>query len=91
VIAPVTGSYLFQTVSDDGVRLWVNGTQRINNWTNHALTVNTSSAVSLVAGQRYAIRLEYYEDGGGALIQLQWRVPATSTFSEIPPAHLAPQ
>ncbi len=30
-----TGSYTFYTVSDDGVRLWVNGQQIINNWTDH--------------------------------------------------------
>ena len=40
-----TGSYTFQTLSDDGVRLWVNGTQVINNWTGHAPTVDTSAAI----------------------------------------------
>ena len=35
VEAPVTGAYTFYTVSDDGVRLWVNGQQVVNNWTDH--------------------------------------------------------
>ena len=32
VQAPVAGSYTFSTISDDGVRLWVNGQLVIDNW-----------------------------------------------------------
>jgi hypothetical protein len=91
VTAPVSGSYSFQTVSDDGVRLWVGNALLIDNWTDHALTLNTSTAVSLVGGTRYAIRLEYYEHGGGALVQLHWHVPGSSGPVAIPAAQLAPQ
>ena len=38
------GHYRFSTVSDDGIRLWVNGQQVINNWTDHAAATNTSAA-----------------------------------------------
>jgi MSHA biogenesis protein MshQ len=79
--APVTGNYRFQTVSDDGVRLWVNGQQVINNWTDHGVTTNTSSTISLDAGYAYDVRLEFYENGGQAVIQLLWSTPGTSSFS----------
>ena len=46
-----TGTYTFYTVSDDGVRLWVNGQQIVNNWTDHAPTEN-SGTIALAAGQR---------------------------------------
>jgi hypothetical protein len=72
VQAPVTGTYRFSTVSDDGIRLWVNGQQIINNWTDHAATTNTSAAVSLTAGVKYSVTLEYYEKGGSAVAKLQW-------------------
>ena len=75
VQAPVSGSYVFSTVSDDGVRLWVNGQQVINNWTDHPPTTNQSAAVNLVAGQKYDIRLEYFENGGGAVCRLRWSYP----------------
>jgi len=84
VIAPATGTYRFQTVSDDGVRLWVNGQRVIDNWTLHPPTTDTSAAVSLVAGQRYAIRLEYYENYGGATLRLRWQRPGQSAFEPIP-------
>ena len=50
VQAPVTGTYRFTTVSDDGIRLWINGQLVINNWTDHAATTNTSAGVALTAG-----------------------------------------
>lgn len=57
-----TGSYQFQTKSDDGVRLWVddvNGTKIIDNWTAHSQTTDTASAMSLTADTYYPIKLEY--------------------------------
>jgi len=68
-------TYTFTTSSDDGIRLWVNGTQIINNWTNHGTTTDAGS-ISLTAGQRYDIILEYYESGGGAVAQLSWNSPS---------------
>ena len=56
-------TYTFTTVSDDGVRLWVNGQLLINNWTDHAATEN-SGTITLVAGRRYDIRMEYFENTG---------------------------
>ena len=87
VTIPTTGSYRFRTVSDDGVRLWVNGTQRINNWTAHSPTTDTSAAFSLTAGKR-SITLEYFDSGGGATMQLQWLKPGTSTYVAVPASAL---
>ncbi len=72
VQAPVSGTYRFSTVSDDGIRLWINGQQVINNWTDHASTTNTSAAITLTAGVKYSLTLEYYEKGGSAVARLQW-------------------
>jgi hypothetical protein len=71
--------------------VWVNGVQRINNWTDHAPTTNTSTSFTLTAGQRYSIVVEYYERGGGATMQLRWRAPNTTTYSAVPLSALAPQ
>ena len=79
VQAPVSGTYRFYTISDDGIRLWVNGQQIINNWTDHAATTNTSTAITLTAGVKYTITLEYYERGGDATARLQWSYPGQST------------
>ena len=69
--------YTFTTVSDDGVRLWVNGKLLVDNWSPHPATWNTGT-ISLVAGQLYDIKLEYFQGGGGAQISLQWNSPSQS-------------
>ena len=89
VEAPVSGSFTFSTVSDDGVRLWVNDVLMINNWTNHGSTTNNSQAVALVSGVRYNIRMEYYEKGGAAVARLLWTYPGQSQQA-IPQGRLYP-
>jgi hypothetical protein len=78
-------TYTFYTNSDDGVRLWVDGQLIVDNWTDHAPTEN-SGMIALGAGQRYDLRLEYYESGGGAVIQLSWS--SASQARELVPASL---
>ena len=76
VEAAFTETYTFYTNSDDGVRLWVDGRQLVNNWTNHGPTED-SGRIDLVAGQKYSVVMELYEDGGGAVGQLRWESPRT--------------
>ena len=59
VEAPVAGAYTFTTMSDDGVRLWVNGRKIIDNWTLHGPKRDSSQPMTLEAGKRYDIVLEY--------------------------------
>jgi glucose/arabinose dehydrogenase len=89
VEAQFTGVYTFYTQSDDGVRLWVNGQQIINNWTDHAPTEN-SGTIQLTAGQRYDIRMEFYENGGGATARLSWS-SASVPKAVVPTTRLYPQ
>lgn len=69
-VVPQTGNYTFYTRSDDGVRLYIDGTRVINNWTDHGPTVNSSTR-NLTKGQ-HSIILEFYENGGGAVVELEW-------------------
>lgn len=73
--------------SDDGVRLWVNGELIIDNWTAHSPAFDTGT-ISLVAGQMYDIRLEYYENGGEAAVTLEWRRPGLLQFELVPRSQL---
>lgn len=71
VVPRYTQSYTFFAKTDDGVRLWVNNVQIINNWRNQSAK-EVSGSISLVAGQRYPIRMDYYENGGKAVAELRW-------------------
>ena len=88
--APASGSYTFYTTSDDGVKLWVNGQLIIDKWVNQGPTEWTGT-ISMTAGQKVPIKLEYYENGGGAMAKLSWSgpgvgkqiVPQSNLYAEI--------
>jgi len=63
--------YTFYAVADDGVRLWVDGRQLIDEWRGQNPTEYTGS-VALKAGRRHEIKMEYYEDTGEAVAKLFW-------------------
>jgi VCBS repeat-containing protein len=88
VQAQYSERYTFYTVSDDGVRLWVNGQLLINNWTVHWATQNKAS-ITLVAGQTYDIRMDYFQNAGVAVAKLLWSSPSTS-LEVIPTTQLYP-
>jgi len=75
VLPQYSETYTFYTYSDDGVRLWVNNQQIVTNWTDHAPTEN-SGTIALTAGRWYEVKMEYYENGGGATAKLSWSSPS---------------
>ncbi|MEZ4732765.1 MAG: PA14 domain-containing protein [Caldilineaceae bacterium] len=64
------GRYQFTINVDDGARLWVNNNLLIDAWRVQALT--TYQAEVDLGGGSVPLRLEYFEDRGGALIELRW-------------------
>lgn len=89
VEAPVTGNYVFSTVSSSGIRLWVNGINVVNNWTAHASKADTASPVTLIAGRRYAVRIDYYNQGTTGISSLSWAYPGQAQ-QPVPQARLFP-
>jgi MSHA biogenesis protein MshQ len=82
-----TGNYQFETVSNDGSRLWVNdmSTMIINTWADSSSTVTrTSGNVPLVSGAYYPIRQDFYFDREGFIfydsgsLVLRWDPPTTA-------------
>ncbi len=71
---PFTEAYRLITSTDDGVRLWLDGRLVIDNWTDHGTTDDVAQ-VDLIAGQIYHIRMEWYENTGGAVARLFWQSP----------------
>ncbi|AIE87948.1 PA14 domain-containing protein [Fimbriimonas ginsengisoli] len=90
VSANQTGYYTFQTVSDDGIRLWVRNQLVVDNWTDHGPATDLSKPILLVAGRRYPIQMEFYENGGGAVARLLWNGPGTGGPVAIPTTNLFP-
>ncbi|GAB4011491.1 hypothetical protein GCM10028808_25190 [Spirosoma migulaei] len=89
VEAPVTGSYTFSTNNDDATQLWVNGQKLISDWPGGHAPVLRTGTINLQAGQKYSIKLEFNQGGGGAQAQLLWSYPNQGQ-QVIPQARLYP-
>lgn len=76
VAIPTAGTWNFYTETDDGARLWVNNQQIINRWEIQP-TIEWSGSISLNAGV-YPIRMEYFDDTGGASARLRYEGPGVS-------------
>jgi hypothetical protein len=69
---PTTGTYSFGGNADDGIRILVNNTLVVNSWVDDGGSFRAGN-ITLNAGVA-AIEVLYYENGGGALVNLQWLV-----------------
>lgn len=89
VVPAASGSYTFFVTSDDGARLWVGDTLVIDQWVDQGTTEATGTPIALTAGTRYDLRLEFYENDGGAEVTLRWQ-SAGQTKAVIPMYRLFP-
>ena len=80
--------YTFSTTTDDGTRLWINGQELVNAWSPQSPTT-WNGVINLQAQQMYAIEMDYFQAGGGAVAQLAWSSPST-TPSIVPQSQLYP-
>jgi hypothetical protein len=71
-------TYSFTATADDGIRLYVDGGLQIDAWRDQGATTYKKD-IALSAGN-HTIKVEYYENGGGAIAQTSWakKAPASS-------------
>jgi hypothetical protein len=81
--------YRFTLVASDGVRLWVNGSLIVSQWTASPQLQTSTGTLLLTAGERTPIELEYFESGGFAAIELRWSSPS-QTEQVVPQSQLFP-
>lgn len=87
---PQTGSYQLRTMSDDGTRVWLDDVLLIDRWVDQGPTPADSYAFEARAGEVRRLRIEYYENLGGARVDLQWKIPGSGSFGVVPGAQLRP-
>ena len=72
---PVSGTYTFQTTSDDGSAFWFNtytptGKRLVNNDGAHGI-VSKRATINITAGI-YPVCIEYFQSSGGESMTLSW-------------------
>jgi len=86
--ASSTENYTFYTNSDDASYLWIGSNalagfttanSNVNNGTPHGPQERSSSAISLVAGSYYPIRIQFGEQGGGDIMTVNF---STATITK---------
>lgn len=87
--ANFTGETMIYTKSDDGVRVYLNGKLIINDWTLHSLKEDNAQPVNLIAGQKYTIEVDYFQNIGAAAMHLYW-ANASTPWEIIPTSQLYP-
>ncbi len=91
VLTPVTGTYTFTVQSDDGSRLWINGSLVVDSWITQSSAARSGTIV-LNANTRYDIVLEYFnQTGTGTAVptcQLRWTPPGDTVSTLIPTDYL---
>jgi hypothetical protein len=80
-------TYTFYTYTNDGVRLWVDGNLIIDKWFDQNTTPGWSGTAQLLAGEKYDIQMDYYDNVGTASAYLAWS-SASQAMQTIPQGRL---
>ena len=75
ITANVSGTYLFRSYTDDGLRLFIDQQPVIDEWWDFPPT-SYFGIIVLEQGEHH-LEMEYYENGGGAVAQLYWTPPGS--------------
>ena len=73
--APVSGNYTFNIRTDDGVKMWFDNAQVVNDFGNYPPTDHLFTQQYLTAGQKYTVKIEWKQGGGGFETKLFWSYP----------------
>jgi predicted esterase len=79
----VTGTYTFYTASDDGSRLYIDNTMVVDNDGLHG-TVEQSGSYTFNTAGRYPIKVTFFENGGGEVLEVSYDPPGTAIKQAIP-------
>ncbi|WP_016909348.1 glycoside hydrolase family 2 [Streptomyces xiaopingdaonensis] len=70
-----TGAHTFHLTGDNGFRLWIDDELAIDHWVPDWDEEQTSEPVELRAGQEHELKVEYFNQVGGANLHLDWTQP----------------
>jgi len=94
-----TETYTFGMASDDGFRMYVNNQLLAESWQGQGFGAAVTGSISLIAGTKYPVRIEYYQGTGGNAWVFSWSsasqtagvqtvVPVTSLFPSSSPVSI---
>lgn len=80
-----TGTYQFQALSNDGIRVELSGKTLLSDPTQHSDRLSNIGSVTVTTPGWYSVVVEYFQRKGTAALILYWKIPGTKDFVPIPP------
>ncbi len=90
LVVPTSGNYRFQIIADDEIALNINGQLLAENYAPRAETTVNTAAITLSAGQRHNITVQYVDFSGAAKMRLLWLPPGASEYVPVPASQFYP-
>ncbi len=75
LVAPEDGEYEIGLEGDDGFRLFLKGEKIIDDWNNGPKRYK-SAKVTLKAGEKVPVKIDYYQGASDRSLRLAWRMPS---------------
>ncbi len=74
ITVPKSGEYIIGANADDGIRIWINDKQIVNEWYDKT-AYSSFAKIKLEANQKNKIKIEYYQNNGDASFKLGFLSP----------------
>ena len=74
IYAPASGVYVFSAKVDDGIRVWVGNKLIIESWQLND-SAKMGGKIIMEAGKYYDLKIDYFNEVLGGVIQLFWKMP----------------
>jgi alpha-D-xyloside xylohydrolase len=83
VESEAAGEYDLATFSSNGVRLWLDGKLRVDNWRQAWLPWWDEVRVKWGAGERHPVRIEWRRTDNESSLRLKWKAPPRSPYTSL--------
>ncbi|GEM_PF-686448 len=79
-----SGQYDLMAKSNDGIRIWINEKQIIEEPDVHSDRYSPKASLAVVEPGYYPLKILYFQRKGTACIEMHWKEPGKTEFSIIP-------
>ncbi len=83
VEARQAGLYTFETFSNSGIKLWIDGRLVMDHWRQGWLPWFEVAQFPLERGHRHHLKLEWSRDDGMPTMRLRWKTPTSETDTSL--------
>lgn len=77
------GLHTFETFSNCGVKLWIDGRLVMDHWRQGWLPWYEVAQVAMEPGRRYSLKLEWSRDDGMPTMRLRWKTPSADSSTSL--------